>query len=135
MSTREMLRGKYGWIAELKRFAAENKIDDRKMTDAIRRERKEIHRIELDQTDPLFVSMKDGWRHGISEDGETGFDYCICQDCGESVDEIREWAECEVGYPEINSPYDCTGRRFTMYILVKKVPVGFAVVHRWALDV
>lgn len=101
----------------------------------IREQRRTIHRINQYSSDPLARSLRDEWRHGFSEDGESGYDYRIIPDNGQTEEEIEDQVCCEVGYPPIYSPYDCTGKRFTRWIKVRRAPAGFAVIHGWGLDV
>lgn len=106
-----------------------------KIAEFLKEERRKIRRINRYQEDPLAKSMQEDWRRVYDEDGEGGYDFCLMSDDGEKEDEIREMAEDVVGYPLICSPYDCTGKRFTRWITVKRVPAGFAVIHSWGLDV
>lgn len=106
-----------------------------RIAEFMKEQRNEIRRLNRYNADPLEKSMRDEWRHGGSEDGESGYDYRIFPDNGETEEEIEDLVENDVGYPPICSPYDCTGKRFTRWITVHKVPAGFAVVHSWGLDV
>lgn len=106
-----------------------------KIAEFLKEERRKIRRINRYQEDPLAKSMQEDWRHVYDEDGEGGYDFCLMSDDGETEDEIREMAEDAVGYPPICFLYDCTGKRFTRWITVKRVPAGFAVIHSWGLDV
>ena len=108
---------------------------DPKFVRWIKRHRDEIHSINAYFVDPLGKPMTDDWRHRYNEDGEGGVDYILVKDCGETDEEIEDFVMCTVGYPPINSPYDCTGRRFTWGIDWKRTPSGIAIVHRWGLDV
>ena len=129
------LRDVYDMINFIKGCCREHNMPLDKLGDFIREQRNEIRRINQYSADPLEKSMRDDWRHVWDEDGEGGFDFCLMPDVGETEDQIRELAEYAVGYPPICSPYDCTGKRFTRWITVHKVPAGFAVVHSWGLDV
>lgn len=106
-----------------------------RIAEFMKEQRRKISQINRYSTDPLEKSMRDEWRHICSEDGEGGYDYRILADGGETEDEIREMCKAAVGYPPICSPYDCTGKRFTRWITVHRVPVGFVVIHSWGLDV
>ena len=129
------LKNAYDMINFVKGYYREHNMPLEKLGDFIKEQRREIRRINAYSVDPLEKSMRDEWRHVYSEDGEDGYDFCLMSDDGETEDEIREMAEAAVGYPPICSPYDCTGKRFTRWITVHKVPAGFAVVHSWGLDV
>ncbi len=129
------LKDYYDMIHFVKGYYREHNKPLGKLGDFIREKRLEIYRINAYSVDPLEKSMCDEWRHVCSESGETCYDFRIIPDYGETVDDIRERVEEEVGYPEICSQYDCTGKRFTRWITVHKVPAGFAVVHSWGLDV
>ena len=101
--------------------------------------RRELAWIDRQFPDPLAKPMSDGWR-GLMDDecGENGYDFRILpvEDADKWSDEaIEEYIMCEVGYPPICSPYDCTGKRFTMWTSWKKVPAGIVMIHRWGLDV
>ena len=106
-----------------------------RIADFMKEQRRKIRRINDQKVDPLAKSMQDDWRHSWDEYGEGGYDYGIVADDGKTEEEIREWVYEAIGYPEINSPYDCTGKRFTSWISVHKCGLGFAVVHRWCLDI
>lgn len=135
MSRNSALRDAYDMINFVKGYYRENNMLSDKLGDFIKEKRREIHRINRYREDPLAKSMREDWRHVCDEDGEGGYDFCLMSDDGETEDEIREMAEDAVGYPPICSPYDCTGKRFTRWITVKRVPAGFAVIHSWGLDV
>ena len=124
----------YLMINIIKSYTREHGANDL-TADFLREKRNVIRRINQHHVDPLAKSMQEDWRHVCNECGDSGYDFCIIPDCGESEDEIREMAECMVGYPPISSPYDCTGLRFTCWIDVKRIPLGFAVIHHWGLDV
>lgn len=129
------LKNAYDRINFIKEYCREHHMPLEKLGDFIKEQRREIRRISAYSVDPLEKSMRDEWRHVCDEYGEGGYDFCLMPDDGETEDEIREMAEAAVGYPPICSPYDCTGKRFTRWITVHKVPAGFAVVHCWGLDV
>lgn len=105
----------------------------------IRRIRDKIAKIDWEFPDPLEKPLTERWR-GIMDDecGEFGYDYRIFPTENPddwTDDDIEEYIRCEVGYPPINSPYDCTGRRFTMWTNWSRQPIGIVMVHRWGLDV
>lgn len=87
--------------------------------------------------DPLAVPLSEGWRS--FNDGETGTDYRLLPDNPDDPytdDQIREYIEdSDVYYGRINSPYDCTGRRFTRWIDWKRTPAGIVLLHSWGLDI
>ena len=129
------LKNAYDMINFVKGYYREHNMPLEKLGDFIREQRREIRRINAYSVDPLEKSMRDEWRHVCDECGEGGYDFCLMSDDVKTEDEIREMAEAAVGYPPICSAYDCTGKRFTRWITVHKVPAGFAVVHSWGLDV
>ena len=139
MARRNALRDLYDEINFVKNYYKEHgKVIEKgsKMSEYITKKRREIRRInQYGFDDPLAQSMQEEWRHSFDENGDGGYDYCLMSDDGETEDEIRELAKSAVGYPPICSPYDCTGKRFTEWIDVHRVPAGFAVIHRWGLDV
>ena len=130
------LRDAYDMIQFVKENSKEFPITrDSATAEFIRKYRREIRRINRYKVDPLAQTLTEEWRHLFDEDGEGGYDFGILADDGETIEEIREMAEASLAYPEICSPYDCTGKRFTAWIAVRRVPMGFAVIHRWGLDV
>ena len=131
-----VLRDRYEMLNWIKNTARAEHIPARKLTEAVRCHRDAIHHyLRVGHADPLAKSLSDEWRHRACEDGEHGVDYTFIEDSGETDDEIRDYIESEVGYPEIHSPYDCTGKPFTTSIHWKRTPGGIALIHRWALDV
>lgn len=125
----------YDAINETKILASEYGLTDRDIAPTIRYLRNEIRKLQRGRADGLALSLSEDWRHSVDECGEWGRDYRVIPDNGESEEEIMEAVQNEIGYPEICSPYDCTGKPLTRFISVKRVPVGFAVIHQWALDV
>lgn len=89
--------------------------------------------------DPLRVPLTGGWRHVYDDDYEGGKHFCLLPDRPEDPytdDEIREYIEdSDVYYGRVNSPYDCTGKRFTRWISWKRTPAGIALIHSWGLDI
>ena len=101
--------------------------------------RKCLREIDRDFPDPLAKSIREGWR-SIYEDkfGESGTDFRIMpvEDGDDWTDEeIEEYIMDEVGCPPINSPYDCTGKKFTWYVDFKRTPAGIVMIHSWSVDV
>ena len=116
------------------------KYDDYKQwkDNMIRDIRKEFKSIDRYYPDPIGKSMREEWRGQCDEDGEGGYDYRILpvEDPDSWTDEeIEEYIMCEVGYPPICSPYDCTGKRFTRWCSWKRKPCGIVMIHSWGLDV
>ena len=105
------------------------------MDDLIREQRRKIRQINQYNCDPLARSLRDEWRHRCSEDGESGYDYRIIPDNGETEKEAIVRAEDLVGFPPIRGPYDCTGKPFTRWIKAHRVPSGIVIIHSWGLDV
>lgn len=105
----------------------------------IRRIRDKIAQIDREFPDPLEKPLTERWRGTIDEDcGESGYDYRILPTENPddwTDDDIDEYIMCEVGYPPINSPYDCTGKRFTMWTSWSRQPIGIVMIHAWGLDV
>ena len=125
------LRLAYETLHEIKRLYKEFNCDSSAM---VKYMRNEVHKLESG-TDPLETPICKGWRFHCSDDGNYAYDYRVYPDNGESEEEIRKMAEYEVGYGKINSPYDCTGKPFDIYFGVSRVPMGFAVVHCWSVDI
>ena len=85
----------------------------------------------------LLPSLSDEPRVGnCSEDGETFTEYGFLpekcntwsdEEIEERIDDMREY---------VNSPYDCSGQRFTMWITWHRNPGGrVSFVHRLGIDV
>ena len=126
------LRCHYEMLKYVQNFEKERHVDASKV---VRKIREKIARIDAKKEDPLRHSMREEWRHLYDEDGEGGYDFAILPDNGETEEELYEQVMFEVGFAPITSPYDCTGKRFTAWVDIKRVPDGVAVVHRWGLDV
>lgn len=135
MARRDVLRDCFDMIQWTKNYARENGVPMQALEKLIRDYRNKIHSINLMMADPLEKSMRDEWRHRIDEDGECGTDYACMKDDGETDEEIQDFIDSEVGYPPINSPYDCTGKPFTMYTNWKRAHGMIIMIHRWGLDV
>lgn len=105
----------------------------------VRRIRDRLKKIDSEFPDPLAKSLTEDWRGHIDKEyGESGYHYRIFKsaDPDDWTDEdIEEYIMSEVGYGRINSPYDCTGRRFTRWCSWSKTPAGIVMIHAWGLDV
>ena len=105
----------------------------------IREMRDEIRKIDRDYPDPLAKPMTEAWRGVVDDEyGDCGYHYRIMpeQKGDEWTDEeIEEYILDEVGYGDINSPYDCTGRRFDRWIEWRRCPSGIIMIHRWSTDI
>jgi len=104
----------------------------------IRDIREDLKRINRNYVDPLGKSLLEGWRTYSDDNGETGYDFRILPVSNPnnwSDDEIREYIMCEVGYPPICSPYDCTGKRFTRWVSFNVQKCGIVMIHAWGLDI
>ena len=100
--------------------------------------RDKIAKIDREFRDPLEKPLYEGWRTVCHDEyGEDGYDYRILpvNPADWTDDEIEEYIMCEVGYPPINSPYDCTGKRFTAWTSWSRQPIGIVMIHSWGLDV
>ena len=138
MAVNRALKDVYQNIQMFKELCAE--LGDPKggrdcIAEFMKEQRRKIRKLNQYSVDPLEKSMQEEWRHGGSEDGEDGYDYCILPDNGETEEDIETMVEDAIGYGPICGPYDCTGKRFTKWIKVRRVPAGFAVIHSWGLDV
>lgn len=124
------LRRLYDELAFVKSFGKEHNID---VAELVRDIRSRIHKL-CNTRDNLSIPVTEGWRcHYYDWDG--GTEYSILPDNGESEEAFEEWAKEQFELPPICSPYDCTGKAFTLYIHVKRTPAGFVVVHHWRIDV
>ena len=86
--------------------------------------------------DPLSVPIRDGWRHSVSRDTESGYDYTIIPDEGQTDGEIAEYMyNSPVYLGSINSPYDCTGKHFTRWWQSTRTPSGIVLIHCWGIDI
>lgn len=103
----------------------------------IRELRESIKHYYENHPDPLAKPMTGNcWRTIASEDGESGYDFRISKEALDWEDlEIEETMEDQVGCSPINSPYDCTGRRFTAWTHFSRTPAGVVMIHHWGLDV
>ena len=101
--------------------------------------REELKRIDRNYIDPLQKPLTEDWRTYVDDRGidASGYDYRIkkVENPDEwTDDDIEEYIMCEVGYPPICGPYDCTGKRFTMWTSFKRTPAGIVMIHRWGTD-
>lgn len=79
-------------------------------------------------------SLQDDWHVLYDEDGEGWKEYGFFEAEDMTDEEINEYVEAM--RVEIHSPYDCTGKAFTMWIDWHRNPCGWiSVVHRLCLDV
>ena len=105
----------------------------------VRKIRDELKRIDRIYQDPLEKPITEKWRTQVDDEyGEDGKDYriLVVENPDDWTDEeIKEYIMEEVGYPPINSPYDCTGKRFTAWTSWSRQPVGIVMIHSWGLDV
>lgn len=127
----------------MERFLREQSVPEEQINlwkkKRVRQIRDKIAKIDREFRDPLEKPMYEGWRTVCRDEyGEDGYDYRILQ-AGDPADwtdeEIEEYIMCEVGYPPINSPYDCTGKRFTAWTSWSRQPIGIVMIHSWGLDV
>ena len=130
------------YLIETEKFFTENGKADK--INKLRRKyvpriRQELKRANEYYRDPIEKSISEGWRGQIDYNcGDSGTDYRILK--VENVDEwtdddIEEYIMENVGYPPICSPYDCTGKRFTMWTHWSRQPAGIVMIHQWGLDV
>lgn len=126
------LRCHYEMLKYVKDTAKERHGD---VSEAVRMIRKKIAQIQSVKEDPLRYSVREEWHRLYDKDGEGGYDFTILPDNGETEEGLYKQVMFEVGFAPIASPYDCTGKRFTAWVEIKRVPAGVAVVHRWGLDV
>lgn len=105
----------------------------------VRQIRDEIRRIDNEFPDRYGKPITEGWRGQIDpEYGESGKTYRIMpvENPDDWTDEeIEDFIMSEVGYGPINSPYDCTGQRFTAWTSWSRQPCGIVMIHAWGLDV
>lgn len=95
-----------------------------------------VYRNYSKREDPLSRSMRGSWRGCIDSDGEGGKHYTIIPDEGQTDEELQEFMyDSPVYYGRINSPYDCTGKRFTRYCDFRRCPAGIIIIHDWGIDI
>ena len=135
MTYREMIKFEFELLRKEKEIMTGLGIGLMEQQPIIRKVRERIAQLQWDRTDPLAKPITKDWRHGYKYEGEGGYDYIIIPDDGSTDDELSEWFDCEVAYPPIHSPYDCTGKRFTWGKHINRTPAGIVVIHRWSLDV
>ena len=134
-NTREQIRDLYDLLYWIKNNASVRANPEKKQN-SIRYLREKIAGLQSKLVDELEKPITEEWRHiYMDEIGESGRYYAILPDEGETDDELSEWFDQCVAYPPINSPYDCTGKRFTWLKHIKRTPAGIVVIHGWALDV
>ena len=131
---REMIRFQFDLITKWKQILTDAGVCVREQQGIIRECRERIAQMQK-RNDPLAKPITADWRHGYKDDGESGYDYIIIPDDGSTDDELSDWFDCEVAYPPIYSPFDCTGKRFTCGKHIKRTPAGVVVIHRWSLDI
>ena len=107
------------------------------MRDVIRKYRDRLNRINAHRVDPLEKPLTKEFRVRYDEDGEGCKEYGILPEDGtETTDEeIREYIKDYIELPPINSPYDCTGKRFTRWVDYKRTPAGIVIIHATGLDI
>ena len=144
MSRYDRIKDLYDIFREIEKIVASHEPKNPERAMEIRKKyrteiREELKKINRYYIDPLEKPLTDGWRHQIDEEyGEDGTDYRILpvENADDWTDEeIEDYIMSEVGYPPINSPYDCTGKRFTAWTSWKKQPAGIIMIHHWGLDV
>jgi len=103
-----------------------------------RKECREFYRhINKYHTDPYSVPVLNSnnvWRTVSDDNGETGTDFIIIPDNGETEEDIKELVYDSVfcGYGDLL--IDCTGKRCTRSWSYRKVPCGIIITHKWCFD-
>lgn len=88
-------------------------------------------------TDPFSVPVlnsKSVWRTVSTDGGETGTDFIIVPDNGQTDEDIKEFVYDTVfcGYGDLL--YDCTGEKCTRGWSYRKVACGIVITHDWVYD-
>ena len=143
MKRNDSFRSIYETMISMKKFILENSgIKDpvelqKAMRPMIREYRDQINRINRHRVDPFEKPLTKEFRVRYDEDGEGCKEYGILPEDGtETTDEeIREYIKDYIELPPINSPYDCTGKRFTRWVDYKRTPAGIVIIHATGLDV
>lgn len=90
---------------------------------------------KLSGEDPIEFPLTSNFRkHWDVDDDPSYTEYGILADMGDDED-VEQYIRDVVYIPEWSSPYDCTGRPFTMWCHWKRTPAGIAVVHRVCYDI
>lgn len=142
MSRNDHIRSLYHYMNDSVSFVLNNStctdpVKLRKsMQKLVRYYRDQIKSYYLERPDRLAKPLTEDSRFRYDDDGEGYTEYLILPEDGYTSDEeIRDYLDEYVKLPEICSPYDCTGKCFTMWISWKRTKAGIAVVHRVGLDV
>ena len=143
MKRTDSFRSIYETMITLKGFILENSTCknpvelQKAMRDMIHGYREQLHRINSHRVDPLEKPLTKEFRVRYDEDGEGCKEYGILPEDGTETtdDEIREYIKDYIELPPINSPYDCTGKRFTRWVDYKRTPAGIVIIHATGLDI
>ena len=87
--------------------------------------------------DPYSVPVfndKGVWRTVSDDDGETGTDFIIIPDNGQTEEEIKEFVYDSVfcGYGDLL--IDCTGKKCSRGWYHRRTPCGIVITHDWVFD-
>ena len=87
--------------------------------------------------DPLAKSLMEEERHVYRDEmGEVVCDIGYLGENDMTDEEVEEFIHDYIELPPINSPYDCTGKRFTAWVNWHRNPCGYITyVHCIGLDV
>lgn len=97
------------------------------LTPEVKREMRKHMRDYIEPLQPLSAKV-----HRVYTDYDSVAEFYIMSDPGWSDAEIQEFIE--ENWIRIASPYDCTGKLFTVSLSVKRVSIGLSVVHHMSLD-
>ena len=131
----EQLKDRYEILQFIKQNLDTLGVDMIHRKDIIRKYRDQIAELQAGMVDPLARPLTEASREQYRYEGESGYEYIIMKDDGSTDDELSDWFDSSVAYPPINSPYDCTGKRFTWFKHINRTPAGIVVIHGWSLDI
>lgn len=95
---------------------------------------KYVNKYHADRLSVPVLNNKNVWRTVSDDNGETGTDFIIIPDNGETEEDIKEIVYDSVfcGYGDLL--IDCTGKRCTRSWGYRRTPCGIAIIHRWCFD-
>lgn len=131
------LKDEYELLQEYRKLADEFNLNREQRQALISKIRERINRLQARNVDPLAKSLMEEERHVYRDEmGETVYQIGYLCENDMTDEEIRELIHDYIELPPINSPYDCTGKRFTHWVGWHRNPCGLvSFVHSIGLDV
>ena len=127
----EMICSKHCTSEEVKEYVNEYKKD---IISECRKFYKRQREHSIDYLSVPVLNNKNIGRTVSDDNGETGTDFIIIPDNGETDEDIKELVYDSVfcGYGDLL--IDCTGKRCTRGWSYRRVPCGIVITHRWCFD-